>query len=177
MKCVESAESVTYIHRKKRLSGSEQLQHKLHTLHEQGKLHLLQGKVTGITVNEEQQRIHELIVVGSDKTENRIETDLVLPRLGNSPKLQSYTDWGLDTNRNQIGVDSVHFESSMSGVFVAGDINSYPAKRKLILCGFHEATLIAFEIAARMQPGSPIHTKYTTTNTELLARLGVSKSH
>ena len=41
LKCVESAESVTYIHRKKRLSGSEQLQHKLHTLHEQGKLCLL----------------------------------------------------------------------------------------------------------------------------------------
>ena len=42
-----------------------------------------------------------------------------------------------------IPVDTEAFETSMPGVFAIGDINWYPGKVKLILCGFHEAALMA----------------------------------
>ena len=72
-----------------------------------------------------------------------------------------------------MAVDTANFESNTQGVYAVGDINTYPAKRKLILCGFHEATLAAFAAAATLRPEKPVHLQYTTTSTELKQRLGV----
>ena len=55
-------------------------------------------------------------------------------------------------------------------------INVYPGKKKLILCGFHEAALAAFAIKARMNPGAKVHLQYTTTSPIMHQRLGVSPS-
>lgn len=171
LQCVGHAQTVTYIHRKKRMAGTEQSLHALNTSAESGKLTMVQGKLREINVND--NTLTGLIVTGSDKQDKSIAADVVLARLGNSPKVQSYHEWGLTTQRNQIEVDSASFQSNLNGVFIVGDISSYAGKRKLILCGFHEATLVAFAIAAAMNPEKPVHTQYTTTSTELLTRLGV----
>lgn len=170
--CVGKNAAVHYIHRKKRMAGTTESLTRLHELADTGRLTILQGKVTDVAVVD--NRISDLLVDSSNKQQHSIPTDVILARLGNSPKLQNYTEWGLATNRNLIEVDSARFESNLSGLFIVGDINSYPGKRKLILCGFHEATLVAFAIAQNMNPDKPVHTQYTTTSTELLARLGVT---
>jgi thioredoxin reductase (NADPH) len=54
-----------------------------------------------------------------------------------------------------------------------GDINHYPGKRKLIVSGFHEATLAAFAIAAQLRPGDRQLLQYTTTSPRLHELLGV----
>ena len=54
-----------------------------------------------------------------------------------------------------------------------GDINTYPGKKKLILCGFHEATLAAFGAAALLHPEQKTLLQYTTTSTLLHQRLGL----
>jgi thioredoxin reductase (NADPH) len=54
-----------------------------------------------------------------------------------------------------------------------GDVITYPGKKKLILCGFHEATLAAFAAAALIQPEASTVLQYTTSSALLQQRLGV----
>jgi thioredoxin reductase (NADPH) len=89
-------------------------------------------------------------------------------------KLGPIADFGLNLNENLIPVDTEKFETSESGIFAIGDINSYPGKLKLILCGFHEAALMsqaAFKIA---RPGERLVFLYTTSSTDLQKKLGVA---
>ena len=95
--------------------------------------------------------------------------------LGWSPKLGPIADWGLALERKQLIVDTERFETSTPGIFAVGDVITYPGKQKLIVCGFHEATLAAFgdrrasSIPERAQP-----LQYTTTSTKLHKLLGVA---
>lgn len=99
--------------------------------------------------------------------------DAFIACLGISPRLGPIADWGLDLERKQVPVDTEKFETRVPGVFAVGDINTYPGKKKLIVCGFHEATLAAWGAAALVFPGKAIHLQYTTTSTRLHQLLGV----
>ena len=70
-------------------------------------------------------------------------------------------------------VDTEKFETRERGIFAVGDINTYPGKKKLIVCGFHEATLAAWGAAAIVFPDKSIPLQYTTTSTRLHKLLGV----
>ena len=102
-----------------------------------------------------------------------IDVDHVLVFFGLAPKLGPIADWGLDINRKTINVDPEKFETSEPGIYAVGDINYYPGKKKLILCGFHEAALAAFAIKARIEPDKKVHVQYTTTSPIMHERLGV----
>ena len=67
----------------------------------------------------------------------------MLPFFGLTMKLGPVANWGLNLEENLIPVDTAKFETSEPGIFAIGDINTYPGKLKLILCGFHEAALMA----------------------------------
>ena len=77
-------------------------------------------------------------------------------------------------HRRQVEVDTQAFQTSLPGVFAVGDINTYPGKKKLLLCGFHEATLAAFAAAAIVFPERRMPLQYTTTSPRLHALLGVA---
>lgn len=168
----EFAAKTTYIHRKRRLSADDTLLAALANAAGTGRLDVINGKIAGLTTKD--NRITHLSVVNGDKDTIEVSADVILARLGNSPKLNNFQDWGLQTSRNLVEVDPASFQSNLPGFYVIGDINTYPGKRKLILCGFHEATLVAFDIAAQLNPEKSIHTQYTTTSSELQKRLGVT---
>jgi len=94
-------------------------------------------------------------------------------QLGLSPQLGPIAQWGLAMQRKQLVVDSASFATSVAGIFAVGDINTYPGKQKLILCGFHEATLAAFAIAQHVRPERKTTLQYTTTSSHLHRLLGV----
>lgn len=100
--------------------------------------------------------------------------DCVLALLGLSPKLGPIADWGLAMARKQLVVDTEGFATSAPGIYAVGDINTYPGKKKLILCGFHEATMAAFAAAAQLRPERKVPLQYTTTSSELHRLLGVA---
>jgi thioredoxin reductase (NADPH) len=93
--------------------------------------------------------------------------------LGISPKLGPIAQWELDMQRKQLEVNTENFSTSTRGIFAVGDINTYPGKKKLILCGFHEATLAAFGAADIVYPDRNTPLQYTTTSTALHRLLGV----
>ena len=104
-----------------------------------------------------------------------VDADHVLVFFGLAPKLGPIAEWGLDINRKTINVDTEKFETSEPGIYAVGDINYYPGKKKLILCGFHEAALAAFAIKQRIEPEKKVHVQYTTTSPIMHERLGIKE--
>ena len=91
-------------------------------------------------------------------------TDHFIPLFGLSPKLGPIADWGLQIEKNAIEVNTFDYSTNIPGIFAIGDINTYPGKLKLILCGFHEATLMCQSAFKIVYPDRKISFKYTTVN-------------
>jgi thioredoxin reductase (NADPH) len=100
-----------------------------------------------------------------------VNADRVLPFFGLTMKLGPVADWGLNLDRNLIGVDTEKFETSESGIFAIGDINTYAGKLKLILSGFHEAALMSQAAKRIVAPGERIVFQYTTSSSSLQKKL------
>ena len=95
----------------------------------------------------------ESIVVTKDKVQTEIALDHFIPLFGLSPRLGPIGNWGLEIEKNAIKVDTFDYQTNIPGIFAIGDINTYPGKLKLILCGFHEATLMCQSAFKIINPG------------------------
>ena len=76
------------------------------------------------------------------------------------------------TGKRRIEVQTHDFSTREPGIYAVGDVNHYPGKRKLIMSGFHEATLAAYGVAERIA-GGPVTLEYTTASAKLHQRLKV----
>ncbi|MBV8617513.1 MAG: NAD(P)-binding domain-containing protein, partial [Curvibacter sp.] len=170
-----AARSVTLLHRKDDFEASEEWLGQLRSLREQGRIRVAIGQPIGLQTHGEGegQRLTGLVIATPDDTETTLPLDLLLPRLGLSPRLGPLAHWGLAMERKLLPVDPATFSTAEAGLYAVGDINHYLGKRKLILCGFHEATLAAFAAAERLHPDQPVRLQYTTTSTQLHQRLGL----
>jgi len=169
--------SLTLLHRREQFQVEAHLQEALQTHIDRGRLKLALGMPTAAELDSNpagQPALRALTLLGNDSQEHRLPLDVLLVRQGLSPKLGPLTQWGLALERKQVSVSPCAFESSVPGVFAVGDINTYPGKKRLLLCGFHEATLAAHAALARLHPEAPQHLQYTTTSALLRQRLGVS---
>jgi thioredoxin reductase (NADPH) len=73
-------------------------------------------------------------------------------------------EWGLNIDKIAIVVNVEDYSTNIPGVYAIGDINTYPGKLKLILCGFHEAALMAQSAFRFVYPDQKLSFKYTTVN-------------
>ncbi|MEX2496959.1 MAG: NAD(P)/FAD-dependent oxidoreductase [Woeseia sp.] len=166
------AESITLVHRREEYRAAPSSVAKMRSLVTAGKMQLIErGKVTAITGAE--GRMSSLTVEVKDEEAVEVPVGHALVFFGLAPKLGPIAEWGLDINRKTINVDTERFETSEPGIYAVGDINYYPGKKKLILCGFHEAALAAFAIKQRIEPDKKVHVQYTTTSPIMHKRLGV----
>jgi thioredoxin reductase (NADPH) len=136
-----------------------------------GALQLQIGQPTSLLATEGQ--LHTLQIVTPDGHTVDRPVQQLIAFLGLSPKLGPIANWGLAMERKQLVVNTESFATDVPGIFAVGDINTYPGKKKLILCGFHEATLAAFGAAAIVHPTRKTLLQYTTTSTELHRLLGL----
>lgn len=166
------AKSITLVHRRDVFKAEEPLIQRFQSLCAEGLIKVQLGQVTNFKATDE--KLNSLEVTDFDGQTHDLRLDVLLPLLGISPKLGAIADWGIDLENKQVLVDTENFESSTAGVFAVGDINTYPGKKKLIVCGFHEATLAAYGCAAHIYPGQAIHLQYTTTSPKLHEILGVT---
>jgi thioredoxin reductase (NADPH) len=166
------AKSITLVHRRDVFKAEESLIQRFQSLCTEGSIRVQVGQVTNFTVTDE--KLSSLEVADFNGQTHHLRLDALLPLLGISPKLGPIADWGIDLENKQVLVDTEKFQSSTAGIFAVGDINTYPGKKKLIVCGFHEATLAAYGCAAHIHPGQVIHLQYTTTSPKLHEILGVT---
>ena len=97
-----------------------------------------------------------------DQDDLKITIDHFVPLFGLSPKLGPLADWGLTIDNNAISVDTTDYSTNLPGVYAIGDINTYEGKLKLILCGFHEGTLMVQSAFKYIYPDQKLSFKYTT---------------
>jgi thioredoxin reductase (NADPH) len=168
----EIAQHITLVHRRDEYRAVQATVDKMRALEADGKVTTIEkAKVTEIVGNGD--TITSIVVQPKESDSVKVDVDDVLVFFGLAPKLGPIADWGLDINRKTINVDTEKFETSEPGIYAVGDINHYPGKKKLILCGFHEAALAAFAIKQRIEPEKKIHVQYTTTSPIMHERLGV----
>ena len=165
------AASITLIHRRDAFRGSPNTEAQMRELVETGNLELktpyvieeLLGtnKISGVSIkNFESKEIETL------------DCNEILFLFGLNKKLGPLENWNLKLNGKKISVDTEKYQTSLEGIYAVGDINDYPGKLDLILCGFHETTLAVQGAYQRCFPGERVPFGYTTSNTKLHKKLG-----
>ncbi len=165
------AQRLTLMHRRDQFRAAPDSVNKMRALVAAGAIDLKLGQVTGL---EGEGGVLRAANAKPDKGEPyRIECDALLPFFGLTMKLGPVANWGLNLAEDVIPVDTAAFETNVPGIFAIGDINTYPGKLKLILCGFHEAALMAQKAYHYIFPGKLLVFQYTTSSTSLQKKLGV----
>ncbi|MEZ7497038.1 NAD(P)/FAD-dependent oxidoreductase [Leeuwenhoekiella aequorea] len=156
------AKEVTLIHRRNEFRGALDSVEKVRELKLLGKINLITpGEVVGLAGIEKLDQV----VVETPDGEVTLEADAFIPLFGLSPKLGPIGDWGLEIEKNAIKVNNaLDYQTNIPGVFAIGDVNTYPGKLKLILCGFHEATMMCQAAYQIVNPGKRYVMKYTTVS-------------
>ncbi len=166
------ADSITLIHRRDAFRGSPGTEAQMRELVETGNLELktpyvieeLLGtnKISGVSIkNFESKEIETL------------DCNEILFLFGLNKKLGPLENWNLKLNGKKISVDTEKYQTSIEGIYAVGDINDYPGKLDLILCGYHETTLAVQNAYQRCFPGERVPFAYTTSNTKLHKKLGI----
>ena len=164
--------SVTLMHRRDVFAAEPLQLQAMRDAVAKGQMQLTIGQPTALLSTTHQ--LHALQVATPDGQTLERPVQHLLAFLGLSPKLGPVAHWGLAMERKQLVVNTETFATDVPGIFAVGDINTYPGKKKLILCGFHEATLAAFGAAAIVHPTRKTLLQYTTTSTELHRLLGLA---
>ena len=169
---VDMANSITLVHRRDVFRGAPNTESQMRELVETSNLELktpyiiekILGtkKVNGVSIKHFKSKEIETL-----------DCDEILFLFGLNKKLGPLKDWNLKLIGKKISVDTEKYETSIEGIFAVGDINDYPGKLDLILCGFHETTLAVQHAYTRCFPGERVPFGYTTSNTRLHKKLGI----
>jgi thioredoxin reductase (NADPH) len=156
------AASVTLIHRRNEFRGALDSVEKVQQLKNKGRIQLL---TPAEVIALEGDDFLDSVIVNHLGDLKSIECDSFIPLFGLTPKLGPIANWGLEIKKNAILVDnSLDYQTNIPGVYAIGDVNTYPGKLKLILCGFHEATLMCQSAFKRIHPDRKNVLKYTTVS-------------
>jgi thioredoxin reductase (NADPH) len=156
------ASSVTLIHRRNEFRGALDSVDKVQELKNEGRINLITP--AEVTALEGKNKL-EALTVTQEGISTKLECDYFIPLFGLTPKLGPIANWGLEIEKNAIKVDnSLDYQTNIPGIYAIGDVNTYPGKLKLILCGFHEATLMCQSAFKRIFPDKRNVLKYTTVS-------------
>ncbi|MBO6587682.1 MAG: NAD(P)/FAD-dependent oxidoreductase [Muricauda sp.] len=156
------AEEVTLVHRRNEFRGALDSVEKVQHLKNEGKINLITpAEVVALKGEDSLEKVTVQNTNTSEETD--IAVDYFIPLFGLSPKLGPIANWGLEIEKNAIKVDNTYdYQTNIPGIYAIGDVNTYPGKLKLILCGFHEATLMCQSAYQKIHPDKKYVMKYTT---------------
>lgn len=157
------AKEVTLVHRRGKFRGALDSVEKVNALATSGRVDLMTN--SEITSLQGDANLHGVTIQDKvNETEVMKEVDYFIPLFGLSPKLGPLKNWGLDLNKESIPVNTVDYSTNVPGIYAIGDINDYEGKLRLILCGFHEATIMVQSAYRRIHPDKNLVLKYTTVS-------------
>ena len=151
---------VTLVHRRNEFRGALDSVEKVIELKNQNKINVITpAQITQVKGN---KRLERVIITKENKEVEEVFVDHFIPLFGLSPRLGPIADWGLEIEKNSIKVNTFDYQTNIEGIFAIGDVNTYPGKLKLILCGFHEATLMCQSAFKIINPNKKHIFRYTT---------------
>ena len=156
------AKKVTLIHRRTEFRGAIDSVEKIQKLKNESLIDVITpAEVIALNGDSELNSV-KLKINDKEKT---ISTDFFIPLFGLIPKLGEIANWGLKIEKNSICVNNaLDYQTNVPGIFAIGDVNTYPGKLKLILCGFHEATLMCQAAFKIIYPEKKNILRYTTVS-------------
>ena len=158
----ELAQSVTLVHRRNEFRGALDSVPKVQALKDQKKIQVI---TPAEVIALDGDRHLNNVTLKVEGTSVNQAVDYFIPLFGLTPKLGPIANWGLEIEKNAIKVDnSLDYQTNIPGIYAIGDVNIYPGKLKLILCGFHEATLMCHSAFQRIFPKKKNVLKYTTVS-------------
>tara|TARA_B100001741_G_scaffold248871_1_gene210405 strand:- start:359 stop:1384 length:1026 start_codon:yes stop_codon:yes gene_type:complete len=165
------ANQVVLIHRRDEFKAVNHTVKQMRELVKEGKVILHTKNQIEDVIGEDQ--VKKCIIKNNDGNLTEIDCDEILIFHGLKMELGPINDWGLNLYEKQIEVNTENFQTNLPGVFAMGDISYYPGKLKLILSGFHEASLAAQEAFRRARPDETLTFRYTTSSKDIHEKLGV----
>ena len=157
----EIASEVTLIHRSNEFRGALSSVEKVQELKDANRVKVKTSAQVVDLMGE--NHLKSILIDQPNHTKEKIVVDYFLPLFGLLPKLGPISNWGLKIEKNAIKVNnSLDYQTNIQGVFAVGDVNTYPGKLKLILCGFHEATVMCQYAFKIINPEKKFLLKYTT---------------
>ena len=166
----KKSKNLTLIHRRKEFRAAPDTVNKVMKLIDDGSINFELGQVKELVGSDGQLN---KIICKDKEEEKEIKCEAMLPFFGLTMKLGPVANWGLNLEQNLIKVNTETFETNQKGIFAIGDINYYPGKLKLILCGFHEVALMAQKAHQYIYPDKKVIFQYTTSSSKLQKKLGV----
>ncbi len=166
------ASQLTLLHRRAEFRAAPDSVNKMMALANEKKIEFVLGQVSSL--EGEGGKLRAAIVKRNDGSTFSVACDAMLPFFGLTMKLGPVANWGLKMEGELIPVETAAFETNVPGIFAIGDINTYPGKLKLILCGFHEGALMAQKAHRYIYPDKKLVFQYTTSSTSLQKKLGVA---
>ena len=166
----KKSKNLTLIHRRKEFRAAPDTVNKVMKLIDDGSINFELGQVKELVGSDGQLN---KIICKDKEEEKEIKCEAMLPFFGLTMKLGPVANWGLNLEQNLIKVNTETFETNQKGIFAIGDINYYPGKLKLILCGFHEGALMAQKAHQYIYPDKKVIFQYTTSSSNLQKKLGV----
>ena len=155
------ASEVTLIHRSNEFRGALSSVEKVQSLKDKKRIKVITS--SQVEKLEGESRLESISIKTSGEKSQKILVDYFIPLFGLLPKLGPISEWGLEIEKNAIKVNnSLDYQTNIKGVFAVGDVNTYPGKLKLILCGFHEATVMCQYAYRIINPEKKFLLKYTT---------------
>lgn len=91
-----------------------------------------------------------------------LDVDAVIVNFGFVSSLGPIKEWGLEIEKNSIVVNS-KMETSVPGIYAAGDICTYEGKVKLIACGFGEAPTAVNNAKAYIDPKAKLQPMHSSS--------------
>lgn len=107
--------------------------------------------------------LSHVVVKNLDGVSRTLETDVLLCFYGLSTNPGVVATIGLEIENGSVRINPTTGATNKKGIYAAGDIATYPHKRKLIATGFFESLQSAQSIYAFLYPDRPLHIEHSTT--------------
>jgi thioredoxin reductase (NADPH) len=165
----EVARRVTLVHRRNGFSAVASSVERMRRAVDAGEMDFMVGSIAGLHAPDNRLASLEIRQIGPSA---QIDADHLLVLYGLVADLGPIAQWGLKISGGRIEVDTSNYESSRQGIFAVGDIANYPNKQKLILSGFHEASLALRKAYTHAYPDKKrthVHSSYDAGLAERVA--------
>jgi thioredoxin reductase len=155
----EIAARITVVHRSEDFQGHASTLRHVQQLADRGRIGLHTS--TLLTAAHGNGHLEAVTLRDSRGVEHTREAQALLPMIGFHINLGHMENWGLQFNQKKIVVNS-RMETSLPGVFAAGDMVTYPGKIKLIATGFAEAAIAVKSAVEYVRPGQKVHVQFSS---------------
>lgn len=152
------AEKVTIVHRRDKFRAHE---HSVENL-KNSKVEIKTPYVPAELIGDGEKIKQIVIQIANGEEKEVIDVDAVIVNFGFVSSLGPIKEWGLAIEKNSIVVNS-KMETSIPGIYAAGDICTYDGKVKLIACGFGEAPTAVNNAKAYIDPKARVQPMHSTS--------------